>query len=115
MTAAERWARLRDQLATAGYTMRLDEKPYHQLNYGRVEHGVSRQLFAWTEDGGSVTIREKYGRGGKWYGYEVSADDRDGYSRAIERLTTRRSAVVSQVAAYVTRYGALTTACRARR
>lgn len=94
---AERWARLTADLAAAGVEVTVTEKPYSQLNYGRVEHGVTRQIIIGLADGGLLTVRDKYGRGGKWYGWQVDRDDKDGYVAAQSRTSTRRSVTVAQV------------------
>lgn len=95
----DRWDRLQADLAAAGIEARVDRKPYVEERYGRIEHGVSSSIFIRTETG-AVCVSDKHGRGGKWYGWTVWAEDREGIT--IGRPTwaqTKRSVTVAEVQA----------------
>ena len=97
-TTQDRWDRLAADLAAAGIEARLDRRPYVQERYGRIEHGVSSSIFIRHPHGGSVEISEKYGRGGKWYGWTVVRTGAD--SITIGRPTwaqAKRSVTVAAV------------------
>jgi hypothetical protein len=93
-----RWDQLAADLRAAGVQARLDQRPYTQAVYGRVEHGVSRSIFIRHPQGGSVEISDKYGRGGKWYGWTVTRVGADSIVIGRDSWgTTKRSEVVATV------------------
>jgi len=77
-TRQDRWDRLAADLAAAGIQGRIDRKPWQGTEYGRVVHGVSSSIWIAVPGKGGVSISDKYGRGGKWYGFSVTAEDREG-------------------------------------
>jgi len=92
--SAERWDRLAAALTAAGVPATVTAKAYSQVEYGRVEHGVSRSI--WLGQGeGLIVIRDRYGRGGKWYGYTVSITEGD-LDHDLCR-STKRSDVIAAV------------------
>ena len=96
--STDRWDRLAADLAAEGIEARIDRRPYREAQYGRLVSGVSSSIFIRHPQGGSVEISDKYGRGGKWYGWTVSREGAD--SITIGRptwATPRRSEVVAAV------------------
>ena len=97
--STDRWDRLAADLAAEGIEARIDRRPYREIQYGRMVGGVSSSIFIRHPQGGSVEIDEKYGRGGKWYGWTVTRADADSITIGRPtRTTTKRSEVVSAVA-----------------
>ena len=98
--SAARWERLRADLAAAGIETKISERAYADLVYGRVEHGVTRHIYIGS-GAGSIDIADRWGRGGKWYGWTVSVayGERGEYDREVVRGATRRSKVVRAVLA----------------
>lgn len=95
--AAARWQRLADDLIAAGFPAKVTERAYSQLEWGRVVHGVSRTIILGTGVG-SICIRDRFGRGGKWYGYVADVQQADGTDRdLIARGVTNRNDVVAAV------------------
>jgi hypothetical protein len=95
---ADRWDRLFAELAAKGIQATLDRKLYQEFVYGRPVRGISSSIFIRHPDGGSVEVDDKYGRGGKWYGWTVTRVGHD--SIIIGRPTwgtTKRSEVVNAV------------------
>lgn len=97
--SAERWDRLVADLVAAGVPAKVTAKAYSQVEYGRVVHGVSRSI-GLGQGEGLVMIRDRYGRGGKWYGYSVCVTQGD-HDREVCR-STKRSEVVAAVVKAVT-------------
>jgi hypothetical protein len=98
--ASERWERLTADLTAAGVQARLDRRPYTESYYGRVVHGVSHSIFIRHQDGGSVEIDDKHGRGGKWYGWTVTRVGADSICIGAPTWgTTKRSETVAAVLA----------------
>lgn len=94
----DRWDRLAADLNAAGIAASVERWPYTQERYGRIEHGVSKRIYLNHPDGGLVTVSDKYGRGGKWYGWTVTREGAD--SITIGRPTwaqTKRSVTVAEV------------------
>lgn len=102
MQSEARWQRLADAITAAGIPCKVTARAYSQTEYGRVVHGVSRSIVIGTGVG-SITIRDKYGRMGKWYGYVADQARADGCDQdLIRRGATKRSEVVAAVrAAYL--------------
>ncbi|MDR7254990.1 hypothetical protein J2X46_003992 [Nocardioides sp. BE266] len=106
--SAARWDRLVADLAAAGESAgsielmaaKVTAKAYSQVEYGRVAQGVSRSIGIGQGEG-LVMIRDRYGRGGKWYGYSVCVTQGD-HDREVCR-STKRSEVVAAVVKAVAR------------
>lgn len=103
-TAAARWERLRADLATAGLDARVSVRPYAQERYGRVEFGETYSITVSTGQR-TLQIGDRYGRGGKWYGWTAHYFDRDYATRGqveVLRSSTRRSDVVAATVSALT-------------
>lgn len=97
MSAEARWDRLAADLAAAGVPCKVTARAYSQTEYGRVVHGVSRSIIIGSGTG-SIAVRDKFGRGGKWYGYVADQQRADGCDELIiRRAVTKRSEVVAAV------------------
>lgn len=92
--SAARWDRLVADLLSAGVPAKVTSRTFSQLEYGRVVHGVSRSIGIGQGEG-LVMIRDRYGRGGKWYGYSVCVTQGD-HDREVCR-SAKRSEVVGAV------------------
>lgn len=78
MASAAGWARLAEDLKAAGFDVKVNAKPYADERYGRIERGVTRSIAYQVRDEvgkclGCVDVNDKHGRGGKWYGWTVTA------------------------------------------
>lgn len=98
--SAARWDRLVADLVAAGVPAKVTSRTFSQLEHGRVVHGVSRSIGIGQGEG-LVMIRDRYGRGGKWYGYSVCVTRGD-HDQEICR-SAKRSEVVGAVVKAVAR------------
>lgn len=95
--AQARWDRLADDLTAAGVPCKVTARAYSQTEYGRVVHGVTRSIIIGAGPG-SIVIRDKFGRGGKWYGYVADQMRSDGCDRDVIRWAVKkRSEVVTAI------------------
>jgi hypothetical protein len=95
--SAARWDRLVADLAAAGVPAKVTAKAYSQVEYGRVVSGVSRSIGIGHGEG-LVMVRDRYGRGGKWYGYSVCVTQGE-HDREVCRSTKRPEVVAAVVKA----------------
>lgn len=100
MTGARaRWDRLAADLAEVGVEARVDEKPYTEAVYGRVQHGVSRSVTLRHPGSGLVGVRDGWWRKNPdvWIGWGVFVEGADGIVRRTWRNTKKRSEVIAAV------------------
>ena len=97
--SAERWERLRAQLAEAGVDVRVDARSYAEAVYGRPRFGSSYSARAILPDGRHVTISDRWWRKNPdvWIGYEVVLEGADSIVRRTWPLSKKRSEVVATV------------------
>ena len=82
MASEPGWDRLAQNLRDAGFEVSVTARPFTEERYGRIEQGVSRSIVFQVRDAdgkylGCVDVHDKYGRGGKWYGWTVWATGTD--------------------------------------
>lgn len=99
--SAARWARLAATLAEAGHAVTVDERPYSELVYGRVQHGVSRSVTMRLDDGYLVEIGDAWWRKNPdvWIGWQVDLVAADGIVIRSFPRTKKRGEVAGRVAA----------------
>lgn len=96
--SAERWERLRADLAAEGVEVTIDERPYTEEVYGRLTHGVTRSITIMRADAGHgpVVVRDTWWRD-RWTGWRTSGEDREGIETYAGLRTKKRAAVVFDV------------------
>jgi hypothetical protein len=97
--SAARWERLKASLAAAGVDATVDERPYSEAVYGRVQHGVSRSIAIRTPDRGFVEIGDGWWRKNPdvWIGWKVVVSGADSIITRDYAPTKKRSEVVAAV------------------
>lgn len=93
----DRWERLAAALAMAGVEAQVSTTSYSQVHHGRVEHGVRRSIFIRNATNHLVEIADRYGRGGKWYGWAVYRSDEHDLIVSSHSNLIKRSEVVTAV------------------
>lgn len=97
-----RWDRLAATLADHGVAVTVDARPYSEAIYGRVRHGTSYGVtIRRRETGERVCIRDRWWRKNPdvWIGWEVYAENAEGFLTRAWPLTKKRSEVVANVRA----------------
>ena len=84
-STSPRWDRLAATLRERGVYVRVTERPWQQVRYGRMEQGVSRSIVVRLPSGGVVEVRDRHGRGGKWYGWTAWLEGDDGLVAVSQR------------------------------
>lgn len=110
MASQAGWGRLAEDLKAAGFDVQVSTNPRGQVLYGGPDtYSIHHQVR--DEDGkllGHVSVSDKYGRGGKWYGWSVTAEGTD------DLIIGRSSYAVRERPAIVTNFQAAVAAVTRR-
>jgi len=79
MASQAGWGRLAEDLKAAGFDVQVSTNPHGQVLHGGPNtYKIAFQVRdAAGQILGCVDVSDKYGRGGKWYGWTVTAEGAD--------------------------------------
>lgn len=94
-----RWDKLAADLTAAGFTAKVDERPYSEIDRGRVRSGVSRSITVSVPGKGLVTVSDSWWHKNPeiWLGWEITAEDAESIVQGRPVHSKKRGEVVTAV------------------